>query len=825
MSETRSTRWIEDFFADGRYAARMLAKRPGYTAVAVLTLALGIGGTTAVFSVVDALFLRAPEKLVDPGSLRRVYIVRDAGNIRTPTGGPGSWVDHTLMSEVPAFAGLAGLASPRLMDSGRGLDASQVRVDIVSGTYFGVLGVRPELGRVLAPHDDVEGGARVAVISHDLWQRRYGGVSDIVGRTLEVNGTPLEILGVAEEGFIGISPEPVEAWVPASMGAELGAGFEGWRDHTGMAAIHYVARLAPGAGDAAAAAQAAQALRATAEIDSGLDPDPSVRLTSLVPAAVPTGSRAADVALWLALVDLFVLLIACANVMNLLLARGITRRRELAVRLSIGAGRSRLVRQHLTETLVLAILGGGAGLLVARWSMGLMARFPLPPSAGEINLRLLLATLALTLLCALLVGVVPALRSTRVGIAGTLKDGHARGPTGRNRTRSALVATQVALSLTLLVGAGLFVRSLHEAVSIDPGLHIDRLLTVDVNLSRAGFPPAEREQFYEDVQQRLRAMPGVENVGIVHFAPFAGFAMSVRWEVPGRKAPDGGEGPYINLAGAGWFGTAGTRVLRGREFHDSDQPGAEPVAVLNEAMARLVSDGGDAVGLCMPIGDQVGDGGCTRVVGVVETQRHRYLDEAEVPVIYLARAQDPQRISWGGPTLVVRTTGDSAEQAHLIRDAVQAMRADIPYVTVRPLGERIERDILPFQIAATLFTLFGALAIVLTAVGLYGLLAFFVVERTHEIGIRRTFGAPVDSVIAHVVWKGMAPVLAGLAIGVATAAIGAHLLRSLLFGVEARDPAVFAVAAVVIVGFGLAASIVPAIRAARVSPLAAVQQD
>ncbi|MGH7446561.1 MAG: FtsX-like permease family protein, partial [Longimicrobiales bacterium] len=489
------------------------------------------------------------------------------------------------------------------------------------------------------------------------------------------------------------------------------------------------------------------------------------------------------------------------------------------------AGRWRITRQHLTESLVLALLGGAAGVLLAYAGMRLLSQFPLPPSAGVVDGRLLLFALAVSLLTGLLFGVLPAVRSVQFDPVQGLKESRAAGSLTHSHTRSVLVALQLALSLALLVCAGLFVSSLRQVNAIDGGVDLDRLLTASVDLRRAGYTEGEREAFYEQALMRLSALPGVERAAIIHFEPFNGSGMAVRWQVPGRKAPDGTEGPYINMAGAGYFETAGTRLLAGRTIDESDQSGGEPVAVVNEAMAKLMADDGDVVGQCVPLRDQVAEGGCTHIVGVVETQRRRYLEEKPVPVVFLARAQARNAVTWGGPALLVRTRDEPAHEAAAVRTALQSLRADLPYVNVRPLAELIRRDVLPYRLAATLFTLFGVLAMVLAAVGLYGVLGYFVTERTAEIGIRRSLGAPVRGVIALVLRQGMLPVAVGLAIGLTAAFAGTRLLAALLFGVDARDPVVFGSAALFLTAVALLASLVPAVRAARVSPMVALRND
>jgi putative ABC transport system permease protein len=824
--------FVESVWKDVRFTFRMVGRQPVFTLAVIATLALGIGGTTAIFTVVDALFLRAPDGISDPSSVRKVFIKRDAGSVQTPDGGAGSWVDYvTMRDHAHAFAGVAAFLYPEPVDLGRGAGAQRILSDVVSGEFLQVLGVRPAIGRFFLPEEDgVPGAHPVAVLSHAAWQARFGGTADILGKTPLINGVPIEIIGVTQKGFTGIGDEDIELWVPSAMAEHLhihesSTGID-WRAIAPMIAVNYVVRLQPGVRHDVASLRAADAMRHAAEAEPELDPTPEVSTTSIVLAAMPYKSRAADLSLWLTVVAGLVLLIACANVANLLLARAVARRRELAIRLSLGAGAARLMRQYLTESLVLALLGGAAGVVVATWAMGLMRQFPVPPSAGRIDARLLLFALGLSIVTGLLFGVVPALRSVRVDPVHALKESRAIGALTRNRSRHVLVVLQISLSLALVVGAGLFVRSLRQVNSIHAGVDLNRLLVAKADLRLAGYTSEARDQLYEAAIARLATVPDVERAASVHFEPFYGASYGVGWRVPGRQVQME-HGATLNLAGAGYFETAGTRLLRGRTIQPTDVRGTEPVAVVDEKLARLMADDGNVVGFCVPIFKQMRAGGCTRIVGVVETQRHWYLEDQSksYPMVFLARAQMPDAIDFGVPSLLIRTHGDPAGHAAAVRAALQGLRSDLPFITVRPLTKLVERDVLPFRLGATLFSMFGFVALALAAVGLYGVLGYFVTERTPEIGIRRTLGAPLHSVIGLVVRQGMLPVGIGLVFGLAGAFAGTRYLSSLLFGIEPRDPVSFAGASAFLVGVALIATLLPAWRAARVDPMIALRQE
>jgi predicted permease len=815
----------ESVWQDVRFAFRMLRKQPAFTAAAVATLALGIGGTTAIFSVVDALFLRAPDGVSDAGSVRRLYISRDAGQLMSRGGGPGSWMDYVAMRDSgPALAGVAAYLPQELVDLGRGTEVAQVHASVISHDFLHLLGIRPALGRLFVAEDDgVPGAHPVTVVSHTLWQTRFGGAADAIGRTLLVNGVLLEIVGVTQKNFAGIEADGVDVWLPSSMAGPLGLkDAEGdWRKGLFLHA-RYVARLAPGAEDSTAGRQAAEALRLRAAHEI-LDPTPEVLMSDVALAAGPGSSRAADLWLWLVLAAALVLLIACANVANLLMARAITRRRELAIRLSLGAGAWRVARQHLTESGVLALLGGVAGVVVAYWAMGLMHQFPLPPSAGRLDARLLTFALGASLLTGLLFGILPALRAVQVDPGHALKDSRAAGALRRNHTRRALVVLQIALSLTLLVGAALLVRSLQNVNAIHSGVDVDRALIARVDLQRAHYTPEARDAFYESALSRLSTLPGVERAAVVHFEPFQGGLPPAFWRRPGETTMPKTV-TVLTLASPGYFEAAGTRLIRGRTFEPTDRRGGEPVAVVNDALARLIAPDGDALGLCVPFNRQLTRGGCTHIVGVVESQGRSYLDEEPEPRVFLAWAQSPNAVQWGAPSLIVRTR-NPARDAMAVRVALQSLRSDLPFVSVTPLTDSIRGDILPFRLGATLFSLFGVLALVLAAVGLYGVLGYFVTERAPEIGIRRSLGAPVGSVVRLVMRQGMLPVGVGLVLGLAAAFAGTRYLASLLFGVEARDPVSFVGATAFLVCVALLATLLPARRAARIDPMTALRQE
>jgi predicted permease len=829
--------WIvESIWQDVRFAVRTLRKSPAFTAAVIATLGLGIGGTTAIFSVVNALFLQAPDGVSEPSSLRRVYIKRDAGSVQSPDGGPGFWMDYeTMRANAPAFAAIGAYVSPHMVTLGLGVDAAQVRATVVSHDFLRALGVRPGRGRLFDAADDLPGGPPVVLISHALWQERFGAAANVVGTPVRLNGRIVEIGGVTAKGFTGIDQDRIDVWIPASLAVPLDlppSADESWRST--ILGIKYVARLAPNVTDATAVAQATAALRHAEEVrppsareQMELDPTPDVLTKPLTLAGALGGAEARNLSLWVMLVSLLALAVACANVANLLLARAITRRREMGVRLSIGASAARVVRQQLTESVVLALFGGAAGVVVAFGAMGLMRQFPLPASAERIDGPVLVFALAVSLLTGLVFGALPAVRAARIDPVRALADARTVGAPQHARTRRVLIVVQIALSLVLLVGAGLFVRSVRQIAAIDSGVALDRLLVVTMDLMHAGYTPAVQNAIYDSAIARLSTVPGVERSAVAHVAPLGGdYSVPVQWALPGRTASMR-QRSMLNVVGAGYFETIGARALRGRDIEASDSAGTEPIAVVNEPMARLMADDANVVGLCVPIGRQVRRGGCTRIVGVVQGQRRRYLETAVTPTIFEARAQDHDAIPFGTPSILVRTAGEPGQYVEAVRRAVAGVRDDLPYVDVRPLADTddVRSGVLPFRLGATLFTLFGLLALVLAAVGLYGMLGYFVTERTPEIGIRRALGAPRVAVVALVLRQGLVPVGTGLAAGLIIAAASVRYLASQLFGIAPLDAVSFASAVVFLLFVAFIATLLPAGRAARVDPAVALRRE
>lgn len=827
FNQIRWPRWIAESVRDVRHAIRTLARSPAFTLTAVAMLAVGTGANTAVFGVVDRLFLRQPAGVRNAEQLIRLYIVRDEGMVQTRNGGGGSYIDYrTIRQHVASLSGIAAFLDPDELDLGSGSDARQVRGQAVSGNYFTELGVRMVTGRPFQPEDDSTAGTHpVVIISHGLWRSQFGSEANVVGRSLLINGRSVVLVGVAEEGFKGVGLEGVDVWVPMAMATPLGMmGEEGgdWRDIPFMAAVQFVARLAHGVRPDAAASQAAAALQHAAMPD--LDPTPRVLLGTLVAASGPSRPGFADLSLWLLGVTGLILLMVCANLANLFLARSARRRREMASRLALGASPSRLVRQVLAESLVLTLVGMAAGLLMASWGSLATARLSTAAGTGELGGRLL----GFGALIALVSGTIPAL----VSAIGAVRSDPGRWLTetrtmvnpGGGRIRSALVAVQVALSAILLTGTALFVRSMGRVASVDPGLDTKRVLVVSMSLVRAGYDPSRRDAIYEAARARLRQLPGVEQVTTTHFVPLEGLRYSTDIRVAGR-AESLEQHPYVNWVGGGYFETVGTAVLRGRGIQESDRLGRELVAVVNQTLARMLAPKGDAIGICLVMPSRMRRDACVTVVGVARDQRDRYLDAATPPVIYLARAQHPDPAAHVDAYLLVRTREDPGTIAHRMRESLWALFPSLPFISVEALRDRLRPELNSIRLGAALFCAFGAIALAVAAAGLYCVISYFVSERRTELAIRQSLGATRAEVVGFVLRQSALPISVGIIVGLSASFVAGRLIETLLFGVSGRDLLSYVVAAATLAVISLLSSAGPAWRGATIDPMVALRAE
>lgn len=817
---------MKSFGLDLRFALRQLGKSPGLAAVTLLSLALGIAGTTLMFEVLNELLLQPTSGVRDPDEVARLYIVRTEGVVQTPDGGPGSYVDlQSLRNGTRGVETVAAFLPPQEYDYGFGADARRVRGQPVSGEFFPLLGVVPAQGRLLDVEDDNPAGARKSVVlSYNFWRRHFGADSGVAGRTMLLDGETFSVVGVASPEFIGIDEEPVDLWTP------LGTAVGGLRERADVALLQFLTRTSPGTDQRQVGLSAETALAASAGSYPDLDSSPKVFLGPLNAARGPHPSGAARLALGLWLATAMLLLIACANVANLLLARAATRHREFAVRRALGAGESRIVKQLLTEALLLALGGGTLGLILAVAAGSLVRKVPELQSIPWIDPWVIGFAFLVSLTTGLLFGLAPAIQRTRPRVVVPLNETQTQPRPGGGRVPTALVTGQVALAVVLLLGAGVFLRTLQKVVTIESGMDIERLVLASLDLRSSGYEPEEAAAFYGRALERLRALPGVEAASLVMPLPLSGQG----WGVSVTGAPGGepiqvAEGPYSFTVAGDFFRTAGIRLLQGRPLTEEDRRGAEPVAVVSEHLARSLAHGGDVVGTCVPVGwEQKESGACTRIVGVAADVRHRYLASDPAAYVYRPAAQKPfaEGPSLFMPHFLVRTTTDPGPSLGPVRSALEGLAQDLPYVEVQRMESFVGASVIrPFRIAARLLTLFGSLALLLAAIGLYGTLSHFVAARTREVGVRIALGANRLGVVRLVVARSMLPVLVGLAFGLAAATAGAQVLDAQMHGLSSRDPLALALVVVTLFVAALLATWLPAHRAARLDPMETLRNE
>jgi putative ABC transport system permease protein len=798
---------------DLRQSWRSFRAAPGAALTAVLALALGIGANTAIYSVVDGVLLR-PLPFADPDRVLMIW-QKDAHH-----GVPREWVSPAnfldwakgtrTFSRLAAFSGgsfnLTGAGEPERLDGQR-----------VSATLFPLLGVEAAIGRTFSPDEDRGGAPRVAVLSHRLWQRRFSSDPGIVGRSISLNGDSVTVVGVMPSRFRFPGVED-DLWVPLAFDAREAA-------RRRSLILQVVGRLAPGATAEQARAEmetiARSLERAYPEMNSGMG-------AILVPLQE---QMVGDVrtALWVLMGAVgFVLLIACANVAGIQLSRDAGRHREMAIRASLGATRLTLLRQRLTESVLLALAGGGLGVLLALWGSDLLqAGIPADiPRFGRIGIdgRVLAFTLGASLLTGLLFGVLPALVASRPDLNEALRDG-ARGTAGRarGRLRAGLVVGEMAAALVLLVGAGLLMRSFANVRAIDPGFIPDSLLTLRMDLPQAKYgEPAKRKEFYRRVVERVEALPGVRRAGLITFLPLTFQGGTFAFLVEGRPVPPSGQEPYAvyRVVSPGLFGTMGIPLLRGRTFTDRDDERAPLAVIISDTMARRFFPGRNALGkrIAFGVGPPDRDADWVTIVGVAADVRQFDLDGDPRPAVYVPYAQEP--LFWFAPRdLVVRAASPPLFLATAVREVIRAIDSDQPVSNVRGMDEVVSEASARRRFSMLLLGAFAVSAVVLAVLGIYAVVAQSVAQRTQEIGIRMALGARPSQVFRLLAGQGARLALAGVCLGLAGSLVLTRLMGSLLFGVTPTDPMTFLVTALALPAVAVLASFVPARRATRVDPM------
>jgi putative ABC transport system permease protein len=812
-------------------ALRSLRRAPGFAFAVTTILALGIGANAVMFGVVDRLLLSPPEHVRDPDSVRLIYLRR----ADDPSGEPQvnrtiTFPDYADLLHVAGFSAVAAYSDARAT-FGRGEGAQQVRVIEASASLFPLLGVRPEIGRFYGPEEDRPGVGLTAVLSHEFWERRFGGDRAVLGKVIDVGDGTYTVVGVAPAGFTGAELSAVDVWLPLEPAHEIDAGGTAWVDNRNWWWLHAVARLAPGVSAAAAGSEATAAHRAGRRdmIAQGrYSAGAEILASPIIAARGPNPSAESQVARWLAAVSLIVLLIACFNVANLLLARAARARREVAVRIALGVSRGRLLGELTTESVVLAVLGAGAALVFARLGGSAIHRALLPGVAFDDGLggRLLAFTGVLAAVSALLAGVIPALDAGHSDVAGALKAGGHRAGRARSRARDALLVGQAALSVILLVGAGLFTRSLGRARALDLGFDAEHVDVVRLQWNET-LPTEVRAQIYADALEHVRRLPGVRAAALSYTEPFASSVSIGRPRVPGLDSvprPSSG-GPYANRVTSGYFETMGLAILQGRGFESRDDaPDAPPVAVVSEVMARGIWPDGNALGSCMMFGKPEDAPPCTTVVGIVENHRREDLVEDQPNWLYYLNQHHP---AFEGPSqaIMVGTRARPEAVSRAIRAELGALSGEIRFVSTHPLEDNIAPQLRSWSLGASMFTAFGLLALVVAAWGLYSVLAFEVSLRRRELGIRGALGAGAPGLVGLVLRHALVLVSAGVVTGLLITFAGARFVEPLLFRVSPYDPLVYLGVTGALLVTAVIAGTLPAWRATLVDPLEALQTE
>lgn len=834
----------EKMLQDLRYGFRMLLKHRGFTAVAVLSLALGIGANTAIFSLIDAVMLRAlpvqePDRLVLFGKAESAGIT---------IGFPDSSWDlfsyptysevrrrNQVFSDVAAVHSLPSRVHGVVHTGGSGGELEQINAQLVSGTYFSVLGVNASLGRALTSDDDVTaGGHSVVVASHSWWQRRFGGSPSVIGNTITIDKTAYTIVGVAPPDFFGTTVgESPDIWVPLSMEEQLPPGWKGYNERM-FQSLYLIGRLNPGVGVEQAGAEANLLFKQLLLEYSGAQPsakrlqDIEQARIELTPASRGLSELRKEFSLPLKILMVVVgvvLLIACANIANLLMARATARQQEFTVRVALGASPARIGRQLLTESLLLALLGGGAGILLGSWgSSALVSMVSTGPQALPINVepdsRMLAFTFLVSVISAVVFGTAPAIRASRVELSASLRSNRASSSAmTRSLLGKALLVSQVALSLLLLVGAGLFVRSLVNLQRVDTGFNQEHVLLFQIDSDSIGYKEDSRlVKLYQDVEQRVASIPGVRAASFSMFAFNQG-----GWTSPASTRGDSSSARTEqrirhNSVGPDFFSAMGLPLLTGRGFGPQDTETSPKVAVISEALARrLFPDS-------TPLGKRFGRGGPEHsedieVIGVVKDAKYGDLMEEPQPMAYYPYSQNINYLS----NFEVNFLGDPSAIVAETRRAIKEVNREMPIVEAVRMSEHVGRSLVQQKLIARLSSFFGLLALLLACIGLFGIMSYSVAKRTNEIGIRMALGAGRTDVLRLVMREGLAPVLIGVAIGIPAALLGGHLITSLLFGLTPADPLTICLATLSLLAVAALAAYLPARKASRVDPMTALR--
>ena len=802
---------------DFLHGIRSLLRHPGFTVVAVITLMLAIGVNTTIFSVVNAVLLKALP-FQEPQQLVSVQKVAEPGGM------PGvaafeylAWKErNTSFDDLAAYSdnsfNLTGAGEPERLSCAQ-----------VTASLFTTLKVQPLRGRFFLPEEDKPGTSYVAVVSEGFWQRRYGRDESILQSTLTLDNKPYSIIGVMPAGFR--FPGEFDVWLPL--------GIDPVRETQGdfISLVDIVGRLKPATNAAGAQAELNSIARQAMEQRRDKFPLSAVEVVPLHQQLV-AGVRLTVLVLWGAVG--LVMLLACVNVASLMISRTVARQREMAVRAAVGARRWQLIRQLLTESVIVGLMGGALGLLVAVWgTRGIASLVPKEFTTSVYDLnnirldwRVFAFTVGLSVLTGIVFGLVPAFTASKPNLINALRNSRSSGlmSFGLRSVRGWLVVVELALAVVLLLGAGLLVRSFNKLMATDLGFDRENLLTFRVNLPRSNYPkPAQTEAFYNDLLQRVGALPGVETVGTINHAPLRGHAMIAFIGVEGQPPPDRKQDPPIGIGvvDGEYFKALKIPLLSGREYDARDVATSQKVAIVNERFAKRYFPNGDSLGKRVTFGCDESEGLCRTIVGVVGNIRQESITDEAMPEIYVPFAQSPMN----SMAVMVRTTTDPLALVGAVRNEVLAIDNLQPIYEVKTLAQRVNEVSAVSRSLMLLFTAFALLAMVLGAVGVYGIISYSVTQRTHEIGIRMALGAQAANVLSLIMKNGLALVLTGIAIGIGGAFVLTRFLSSLLFGVTPTDGVTFVVVSIVFFVIAIVASLIPALRATRVDPLIALRYE
>lgn len=816
---------LDGWRQDITYAVRSLRRSPAVSLTIILTLALGLGVNAAMFSLLDVVLFRAPEGVVNPAEVRRLW------NHRTFRSGAQYWSGYDYRGYAAVKQTLADRADMAIYEGpdnvalGRGENPPQINVAAASASYFTVLGVRPAHGRLYGPDEDrLEAGAPVAVISDRLWRREFGSDPGVLGQVIELKERPYTIIGILPPRFSGVDLDAAEVWLPmASNPNYSGRTQANWYQNPNINGFQVLMRLRPGVSEPELEQRATLALR---QPDIGYRQDTATvaRFGSIVHSRGPgKASAALQVAERAGGVALIVLLVAFANVVNLLLARAVRRRREIAVRLSLGISPARLVRLLVTESVLLSLAAGVAALAAAWWGGGLLRKLLMPEvlwAENPLHLRVLVVGAAASVVAGVAAGLVPALQSRSPDLTLALKTGVREGSSRRSRLRWFLVASQAALSVVLIVGAALFVRSLNNVKGLDIGYAVNRLAFVSVQQGTDKARAAEISNRLLQLEDRFASVPGVERVAFTSMRPKWGIQFTDYFveTLSGTQKQSG----FYNAVSPGFFAATGTRVIRGRSFASGAAGRAERAVLVNQTMVDSMWPGQDPIGRCIRF--ETVDAPCYSVIGVTQTALLIGLKDKPEPHVYVPLENMPFQ-SWGVGDVVIRMHPERLTTAlALVRDL---LRAEFPgaKVSTNTMAAAMEPEYRPWQLGATLFTLFGALAALVAAIGVYSSVSYAVSQRTHEFGVRVALGATGGRIIGQVVGDGVKTVMFGVIAGILLAVALGRIVAALLYGVTPGDPLAMLVAAGVLLAVAVAASFAPAWRAGRADPVTALRTD